>query len=161
MPDDPVAVFISKLAPVAKAVEVETGIDHICGMAQACHESNAGQSELSNPPGNNLFGFTAEGTYWITDGKPVVKIPSVEYVNGEKVTVTRIFRAYPNWDESYEDWARLMQAPHYVASGTLAALKNKDRPAFAASLVVAGYATDPNYPVALMARIAQIEKETT
>lgn len=137
------AEFIARLRPVALAVERETGIKADLGMIQAAHESAWGTSGLTDKA-NNLFGFTAElGTYWRTQGRAFVEMPTTEWKGGAAYKTTRPFRAYASWEESYRDWARLMQIPHYAAALPFARAGNLK--GFAAALQAAGYATDPAY----------------
>ena len=138
------AGFFTRLRPVASAVERETGIKADLGMVQAAHESAYGSSQLTREA-NNLFGFT--GDSWKAAGKPVVEMPPWEVINGRRVELTRPFRRYGSWDESYRDWARLMQTPRYAAA--LAAARAGNLKAFAAALQAAGYATDPAYAAKL------------
>jgi flagellar protein FlgJ len=137
------AEFFTLLRPVALAVERETGIKADLGMVQAALESAYGTSGLTQKA-RNLFGFTAElGTYWRTQGKAFVEMPTTEYGVGGNVKLTRPFRSYTSWDESYRDWARLMQTPNYAKALPLAKAGNLK--GFAAALQAAGYATDPAY----------------
>lgn len=141
------AEFFTRLRPIASAVEAETGIKADLGMTQAAHESAYGTSQLTQKS-NNLFGFTAElGTYWRTQGRPYVEIPTTEYAAGGQSKLTRPFRAYASWEESYRDWARLMQTPHYA--NALSAARRGDLKGFATALQSAGYATDPLYAAKL------------
>lgn len=168
--------FKEKLGPIAAKVEAETGIKAKLGMGQAAHESAYGTSLLSRPdavltimrdnvqgpskgPANNLFGFTAEPpTYWRKQGRPFVSMNTHEYKAGARITLERPFRAYQSWEESYRDWARLMQTEHYVKAGALDALKAGDSAAFAKAMGKAGYATDPNYEAKIARVIAEVEK---
>ena len=141
------AEFFTLLRPVARAVESETGIKADIGMLQAAHESAFGNSGLTKKA-NNLFGFTAElGTYWRTRKLPFVLMPTSEYLKGKWVRVERPFRAYTSWEDSYRDWARLMQTRRYPEA--LAAARAGNLNAFAEALYRAGYATDPGYAAKL------------
>lgn len=140
------ADFFARLRPAALAVERETGIKADFGMVQAAHESGYGGSQLTRDA-NNLFGFTDGG--WKAAGKPVFEILTSEFLGGKWVKVPRHFRRYSSWEESYRDWARLMQLPRYAAA--LAAARAGNFPAFAAALKSAGYATDPTYDSKLVA----------
>lgn len=141
------AEFFTLLRPVALAVERETGIKADLGMVQAAHESAYGTSGLTQKA-RNLFGFTAElGTYWRTQGKAFIEMPTTEWKAAGAYKTTRPFRSYASWDESYRDWARLMQTPHYSKALPLAKAGNLK--GFAAALQAAGYATDPSYAVKL------------
>lgn len=164
--------FVAKLQPIANQVEQETGIKAVLGIAQAAHESAWGNSLLANGQledgatgqpryANNLFGFTADvGTYWRSQGQPFVNAVTHEWVDqlGPGMTLVkqdpsgklyvemrRPFRAYDGWEQSYRDWARLMQTKHYVDAGVLDALRSGDLQAWSAAIDRAKYATDPRY----------------
>lgn len=172
--------FKKKLLPVAKAVEAETGIRKEPGIVQASLESNNGMSDLSRPtavhaifiqgkvvrngPANNIFGFKT-GEAWINGGKPYVMIPTTDYYKkGQKMPDGNVavkdnqplkwpapFRAYDNWDESYRDWARLMQTAGYINDGALDALKKGDIKAVGLALSKR-YAPNQNYDQRMAAR---------
>ena len=128
-------------------------------------------------PALNLFGFTAEpGTYWRSTKssagnrefvlmlttewveKPVASDTVISGPNANgfyQVKRFRPFRVYKSWDESYRDWARLMQIPTYTNVGAPNALRTGDLKAFAEAMRKAKYATDPNYA----AKLEKIGKE--
>lgn len=140
-------------------------IDPLITMTQAAHESNWGNSGLTDKA-NNLFGYTANQLwkeankpmlamqtteyshfppdkvrYWNTPGDIVEKIP---HGTGSKLTVTVMFRKYENWDESVLDWAKsISKLERYAAAYGWA--KEGKLPEYARSVQMAGYATDPTY----------------
>ena len=141
------AGFFTQLRPVALAVERETGIKSDLGMTQAAHESAYGTSQLATSA-YNIFGFTAEiGTYWRSQGRPIYSVKTREFKAGLAYELVRPFRAYASWEESYRDWARLMQTPAYAHA--LLALRAGNLKAFSSALQITGYATDPNYATKL------------
>lgn len=169
--------FTDALNPTATAVENETGISARLGIIQAALESGYGGSDLSRPtakltvlpsnvvgPAYNIFGFKC-GDAWLKAGKPYVLVPTTDYYavgqkmpNGEIATVPNQalkwpapFRAYASWDESYRDWARLMQTSGYVADGALAALQADDLSQFGVALSKR-YAPNQNYGDRLASR---------
>ena len=145
-----IKLFKDKIGPIARMVQAEMGISAEIGMIQAAHESAYGTSGLTQKS-NNLFGFTAElGTYWRTQNKPFVTMPTTEWKGGISYKTTRPFRAYESWEESYRDWARLMQTANYAKAGAVNALKTNDLNAFATAMNTAGYATDPAYSAKLL-----------
>lgn len=141
---------------IAADEEGRSGIKSLITIAQAAHESGWGQSGLTQKA-NNLFGFT--GDSWEAEGKPVIRMPTDEWVEGTVnnttgmsvpgrwITVPRPFRAYSSWAESVRDWASLMQANRYAAA--FACARAGDMPGFAKAVFAAGYATDPNYAAEL------------
>lgn len=169
--------FKDKLTPVAKKVQEETGISAKLGIVQAALESANGTSDLSRPtakliilpantlgPANNLFGFKT-GEAWLKAGRPHVMIPTWDYykkgqkmpdgnvaaADGQKLKWPAAFRAYASWDDSYRDWARLMQVDMYVKDGALDALKKGDLKAFGTALGI-HYAPNQDYVSRLSSR---------
>lgn len=102
--------------------------------AQAVLESGWGQSTLAIN-GNNLFGI--KGRY---NGNYIV-MPTLEFINGQWITVNAEFRKYPNWDASVEDHGSFLNVnPRYAGL-----LGVEDYRTVARMLQEAGYATDPQY----------------
>ena len=139
--------FVQKLRPIALAVEKETGIKADLGVIQAAHESGWGTSGLT-VKANNLFGFKT-GSAWLRDKKPIIEMPTGEFQGGKWITIQAPFRRYNSYEESYRDWARLMQTSRYKHA--FAAAKRGDLKEFAEALYKAGYATDPRYAGKLIA----------
>jgi flagellum-specific peptidoglycan hydrolase FlgJ len=173
--------FVSKLQPIADQVESELKISSRLGMIQASLESSYGTSKLSRPdaqltilpanvvgPALNIFGFKC-GSAWLTAGKPYVMIPTKDYyAKGQKMPDGNVatsdnqaltwpapFRAYPSWEASYRDWARLMQIPMYVADGALDALRADDLDKFGAALEI-HYAPNQDYAQRISDRAAEM-----
>lgn len=173
--------FKSRLRKVALDVQRETGFSARLGISQAALESKYGQSDLSRPTAkllilpakvegsaNNYFGFKT-GEAWIKAGRPYVMVPTWDYYKkGQKMPNGEIatkdgqalkwpapFRAYASPEESYRDWARLMQIPVYVADGAPAALKADDLAAFGKALSI-HYAPNQNYDTRLLGPAKEI-----
>ena len=176
--------FKNKLRGVALAVQSSLGYSARLGVSQAALESRYGQSDLSRPtakldilvkgkivrqgPANNIFGFKT-GQAWIDAGNTYVLVPTIDYYkkgqkmpNGEVATADgqplkwpAPFRAYPSWDDSYRDWARLMGISVYVADGAPAALKADDLGAFGRALSI-HYAPNQGYDKRLLGPAAAI-----
>lgn len=133
--------FVAEHEQAAKAAEAETGIPAAFMLAQAAHESGWGRRDIrmaDGAPSNNLFGIKA-GPGW---KGAVAEITTTEYIDGQAQKVTARFRAYPNTEASFADYARLMKtSPRYAQvidnAGTAQG--------FAQGLQRAGYATDPAY----------------
>ncbi|MGO2566250.1 MAG: glycoside hydrolase family 73 protein, partial [Brochothrix thermosphacta] len=103
--------------------------------AQAVLESGWGSSGLSQSA-NNLFGikgrYNGEFELW----------PTLEFLNGQWVTVNAEFRKYPSWKESMEDHGKfLVDNPRYYK-----VLGEKNYIKATNEIWLAGYATDPDYP---------------
>jgi len=149
--------FVADLAQIAADEEGRSGIKPIITISQAAHESGWGQSGLAKKA-NNLFGFTGEA--WELDGKPVISLPTEEWIEGSVnnttgvsvpghwITIQRPFRSYASWEESVRDWSNLMHKNRYAAA--LERAREGDIGGFAFAVYKAGYATDPHYAAALI-----------
>lgn len=135
------AKFIAWVEPIAKELEKNTGVSATVAMAQAAHESRYGNSQLARVA-CNLFGIKATDS-WKKAGKMIYSIPTGEVIEGKSITVNAHFRAYDSWNESFEDWANLMQKSiyHYAFS----AMKSGNPKGAIREIAKAGYATDPRY----------------
>lgn len=135
------AAFVQRLQGAAAKVEQQSGIPASYMLGQAGHETGWGKHEIKNANGSpsyNLFGIKA-GPGWT--GK-VATVTTTEYVNGEARKTTAKFRAYDNYEQSFQDYAKLInQSPRYAN----ARQQTGSVVAFANELQRAGYATDPSY----------------
>lgn len=131
--------FIKVVAPIAQRADKPYGLFPSVTIAQACLESNFGQSELSRKY-NNLFGVKG------TDPNTSRELTTSEFVNDHWETVTGRFRVYDTYEESIEAHTRLFvngttwnrkQYQHVLAA--------KDYATQAQALETDGYATDPSY----------------
>jgi flagellar protein FlgJ len=141
IPQTGAAAFVDQHEEAAAKAEQATGIPAAFMISQAAHETGWGRKEIRHADGTpafNLFGIKA-GANW---KGAVADITTTEYVNGKAQKVVQKFRAYASYEESFADYARLMQdSPRYakvVAAGA-------DARGFAQGLQKAGYATDPAY----------------
>ncbi|MEK7344647.1 MAG: flagellar assembly peptidoglycan hydrolase FlgJ [Pseudomonadota bacterium] len=133
--------FLAQHAQAARQAQASSGIPATFMVAQAALETGWGKHEIRFDDGrtsHNLFGIRASANW----KGPVAEIWTTEYVNGSPQRVRGQFRAYGSYEESFNDYARLIsQNPRYAN-----AMRNLGDPqAFAASLQQAGYATAPNY----------------
>ena len=139
------ATFVQKHSEAAKAVEKATGLPAGYMIGQAGHETGWGRSEIKNADGSksfNLFGIKA-GPGW--NGK-VANVTTTEYINGEPKKVVAQFRAYGSYEESFKDYAKLInESPRYAQAKT----QTGSAYAYASGLQRAGYATDPQYAAKL------------
>ena len=117
----------------------ERFIKVVAPIAQACLESNFGQSELSKKY-YNLFGVKG------TDPNTSRELTTSEFVNDHWETVTGRFQVYNSYEESIQAHTRLFvngtswnkdQYQHVLAA--------KDYASQAQALETDGYATDPGY----------------
>jgi peptidoglycan hydrolase FlgJ len=137
--------FTQQHTAAARAVQAESGIPAAFMIGQAAHETGWGRKEILHPDGrtsHNLFGIKA-GAGW---SGPVAEITTTEYIDGSPRKVTARFRAYASYEESFRDYARLMQTSQRY-SGVMQDLATDGATVreFATGLQRAGYATDPAY----------------
>ena len=133
--------FVQHHSQAAERVAQQSGIPASFMLGQAGHETGWGKSEIKTAQGGNsfnLFGIKA-GKGW--SGK-VAEITTTEFINGAAQKVTAKFRAYGSYEDSFRDYARLInESPRYEQARSQTASAG----AYAAALQKAGYATDPEY----------------
>lgn len=121
--------FIKVVAPIAQRADKPYGLFPSVTIAQACLESNFGQSELSRKY-NNLFGVKG------TDPNTSRELTTSEFVNDHWETVTGRFRVYDTYEESIEAHTRLFvngttwnrkQYQHVLAAKDYATQAQADR----------------------------------
>lgn len=137
---DEVAAFTQKLMPLLQQAGQQLGVSPKILLAQTAIETGWGRSVV----GNNLFGIKA-GSSW--NGQKI-DAATHEYQNGELVSITDAFRAYPSVEASVQDFVSLVASnPRYRAA--LGAGENIA--AYAQALLAGGWATDINYVQKLQA----------
>ena len=133
--------FVQHHSAAAERVAQASGIPASFMIGQAGHETGWGRGEIKNADGSNsfnLFGIKA-GKGWM--GK-TADIVTTEYVDGTPRKMTAKFRAYDSYEDSFKDYARLINnSPRYEQ----ARAKTDSAMAYATELQKAGYATDPEY----------------
>ena len=133
--------FVQHHRAAAERVAQESGIPASFMLGQAGHETGWGRAEIRTREGGNsfnLFGIKA-GKGWT--GK-VAEVTTTEYVGGVARKVTAKFRAYDSYEDSFKDYANLIN-DH--PRSEMARAKTHSAVAYAAELQKAGYATDPQY----------------
>ena len=129
--------FVASIAPTAKAVAEELGIDPRIVIAQAALETGWGTSVK----GNNLFGIKSHGKQ---DG---LMVQTHEVVDGERIKVRDNFRQYDSYDDSIADYGSfLQQNKRYKPMLQAATLREQVE-----ALGKSGYTTDPEYADKVMA----------
>lgn len=132
--------FVEVLAPYAIDLHQEYGVLPSIILAQAVLESDWGQSGLSQPPNNNLFGVKAYGN------QKKVHMKTKEFVNGEWIEIEADFRVYPDWQSSLKDHTMLfVRGVNWNPDLYKKVLKADNYKEAAKALQEAGYATDPGY----------------
>lgn len=155
LPELSFIAYAKTVARIARDVEIISGISMLVPIVQSAHESRNGNSGLARHH-CNLFGITATDS-WKKSGNPVAALPTFEYINGHKMEMTREFRAYQSWRDSFFDWARLLMglSVYKKALGLL-----RDPATIITGIAEMGriYATDPNYAKQLLALYALIPR---
>lgn len=135
------ADFINQLAPLARKVGAESGIDARLLLAQAALETGWGRHLIRSGAGgnsHNLFGIKADDGW---QGNKV-SVTTTEYRDGRPLKEVAAFRAYPSYAASFRDYVAFLNAnPRYQS-----VLEKAGNPqAYAQALQTSGYATDPAY----------------
>lgn len=126
--------FIQRAYAAAKQVAAQLGVDVQAVLAQSALESGWGE----NVANNNLFGIKAD-TRW--NGDRGLQ-STLEFRDGVLAREQAWFRRYTDWQQSFEDYGRLIQNnPRYQQALDV----GSDPHAYAKALQRAGYATDPQY----------------
>ncbi|MEG6521156.1 glucosaminidase domain-containing protein [Desulfotomaculum sp. 1211_IL3151] len=140
--------FINDVMLAAAKIQIKHGLPAATIVAQACLETGYGKYVLSqgNKYSYNIFNIKGTGT----NGS--VSVVAWEIVNGKKVDVKSNFRAYNNYEESFEDYTKLITG----ASRYKQALQVKHDPdKYAYAILACGYATDPDYAKKLISIMNQ------
>ena len=129
--------FVASIAPAAKAVAEELGIDQRIVIAQAALETGWGTRVKQN----NLFGIKSHGK------KGGLMIQTHEVVDGKRIKVRDSFRQYDSYDDSIADYGSFLQQNKSYKPMLQAATLREQVEALGKS----GYATDPEYADKVMA----------
>ena len=96
--------FIRKIGEKARAVGQKHNIYASVMIAQAILESGSGNSDLSQEPNYNLFGIKG-----LFEGKSVSFPTQEDDGTGHWYTIDAIFKKYPDYTKSFEDYAKLIK----------------------------------------------------
>lgn len=129
--------FVDSIAPTAKAVAEELGIDPRIVIAQAALETGWGKKVK----GNNLFGIKSHGKQ---DG---LMVQTHEVVDGKHIQMRDSFRQYNSFDDSIIDYGNFLQQNKRYKPMLQATTLQEQVEALGKS----GYATDPEYADKVMA----------
>jgi flagellar protein FlgJ len=134
--------FVNDIAPVAKRTAERLGVSPVALVAQAALETGWGKHVIHDGDGgstNNLFNIKAQYSGWNGES---VKVPTLEYREGEAQREMADFRAYNSIEESFADYADFLERnPRYREALNV----GEDPQRFVKELQEAGYATDPHY----------------
>lgn len=141
--------WLKKIAPYAQRLQKKYGVLASITLAQAAHESNWNDSQLSSKY-HNFYGIKA------SSGQAAIKLPTSEYIDGKWITANARFRVYTSWQASMLDHTLLL------VNGTTEnpnryyrVLHARNYKIAAKALYQAGYATDPTYATKLIKIIEQ------
>ncbi|WP_066026404.1 peptidoglycan DD-metalloendopeptidase family protein [Enterococcus mundtii] len=101
--DESVESFIRKIGESSRKIGQENDLYASVMIAQAILESASGQSQLAQAPNYNLFGI--KGAY---KGDSVPLTTQEDTGDGTLYNVQSAFRKYKNYEESLQDYAKLM-----------------------------------------------------
>lgn len=139
------AAYIAELSAHAQGVASANDLYASVMIAQAIVESGWGGSSLSQSPYHNLFGI--KGSY---NGQTVY-MNTLEYLNGQWVTMKEPFKKYPSYAQSFADNAATLRnvviGGQYYYRGAWKSNTSSYRDATA--WLTGRYATAPNYASAL------------
>jgi flagellar protein FlgJ len=131
--------FVSFMAPYAEKIAEASGIPIEVMVAQAALETGwlntMVRDKYTGKLYNNLFNLIGKGP------AGDVVADDLEYYKGWPRRVEAQFRAYNTFEESFEDYAALLNQPRYASAMAV----REDPLAFARELHRSGYATDPAY----------------
>jgi peptidoglycan hydrolase FlgJ len=128
-----VSLFVNKIYADAKKINLKYQIPASILIAQAALESGWGRHVKDNA----YFGIKTHNSTGAS-----TTFTTTEVINGKKITMKDSFRAYANFSEAAEDYAKFLTTqPRYHP----AFIHSKDPLKFADALQLAGYATDPSY----------------
>ncbi len=138
--------FIEKIKSKALELQIRLVLLPSLTMSQATCESDGGNSLLASKY-NNLFGFK-----WTKGcGYDYVELWTSEFVDGKYIRVKARFRRYKNWNESLEDYGRLIGTTKRYAP----VRRCKDYICATEQIRKCKYATSPTYTQTLRRIIEQ------
>lgn len=131
--------FIKIIAPIAQKEDKPYGVLPSITIAQACLESDYGQSELAKKY-NNLFGVKG------TDPNTTKVLTTKEYVDGQWQVISGRFQVYDTYESAIKAHTRLfVNGTTWNPNQYQHVLKAKNYRSQAKALETDGYATDPGY----------------
>jgi flagellar protein FlgJ len=144
--------FVGHLQPYAEKAAKSLGVSPSLLLAQAALETGWGQKVIKNARQSsyNLFNIKADSSW---KGHRVAS-QTLEYHQNTPVMEKAAFRAYPSYQESFNDYVRFLnQNPRYRT-----ALQQSENDDFIRGIHKAGYATDPDYANKVLRVQQQIEQ---
>ena len=145
--------FVASMKPYAEKAASALGVDSSLLLAQAALETGWGQKMVANSRTNsfNLFNIKADKS-WTGER---VATQTLEYHQGVPVQERAAFRAYQDYEQSFNDYVRFLnQNPRY----TTALRHGGNSEQFIRGIHHAGYATDPQYADKVLRVKAKIDQ---
>ncbi len=131
--------FIESVLSAAVQIQKNHSLSAPAITAQACLETGYGKYVCTDintgQYSYNLFNIKGKGP------AGSVLVNTTEFYNGVKTNIQDYFRAYNNFEESFEDLVKVMSNDRYAPCRKAAS--NPDE--YARQLQKCGYATDPEY----------------
>jgi len=146
--------YIQIAEHLGKKIEEKYGIPKIVPLIQSAHESRNGNSGLARNH-CNLFGIVATDS-WKSKGGAIALMQTWEVIKGKRIDLHREFRAYHDWFESFEDWARIITTLSVYKKAYEFFKQNSIREGITEMAKV--YATDPAYARKLLEVYGLVEK---
>ena len=146
-----VQAFIDKVGAAAERISSVAGVSSRLIVAQAALETGWGKHEIASADGgqsHNLFNIKATSG-WQGERASVM---TTEYEGGEAYRMKDGFRVYDSYEQSFQDYARLL-TENSRYDGVVAAQSDE---AAAWQLQNSGYATDPQYARKLISIMSQL-----
>lgn len=140
--DESVESFIKKIGEPARKIGQKEDLYASVMIAQAILESASGTSQLAQAPNYNLFGI--KGSH---NGKSATFNTQEDMGNGNMTTIQAEFRAYENYEESFEDYAKLMKEGLSGGSDYYSGVWKSNTETYedATKFLTGRYATDTSY----------------
>ncbi len=136
--------FIESVLNAAVQIQKDYNLSAPAITAQACLETGYGKNVITDVNTGqysyNLFNIKGQGP------AGSVLVDTIEYYNGVRKEIRDHFRAYNNFQESFEDLVKLMSNDRYAPCRNAAG----DPCEYARQLQECGYATDPQYAAKLI-----------
>ncbi len=143
--------FIKAIAPIAQREDKPYGLYPSVTIAQACLESDFGQSTLSERY-NNLFGVKG------SDPNTTKEMTTKEFVNGKWLTTTGRFQIYDSYESAIRAHTALfVNGTTWNAKQYQHVLQAKNWREQAQALQTDGYATDPDYTAKVIALVEEFD----
>ena len=148
--------FTNSLREPAERAAAKLGTTPEILIAQAALETGWGEHVMRGADGqssNNLFSIKADRSW----GGDTISQRTLEYLDGNPVTVNAGFRSYEGVGQAFDDYVNFIsENPRYQQALSRAA----DPRAYVQALQRAGYATDPDYARKILQIHAQVAAST-